>query len=782
MMKRNEWMLTIGIITAIIALFFYQTVFFGKTPFPGDIIVSDFQPWRSASYLGYAAGGIPNKAQYPDTIRQMYPWKTLAIESLKRGALPLWNPYNFSGSPLLANFQSAALYPLSMLYLVLPQIDAWTVLIVLQPLLAMLFTYMYSRKIGMGISASWLTSLSYGFSGFMAVWLEYNTIGHVILWLPLMLLSIEHLKDAPSKFWLLILTASHTCAVLAGHPQVYAYTLAFSLLYAIFRSHLRMLVYIAGFSALGVGIAGLQILPGIELIMNAARSPHDSGQVFAKILIRPWQMFSLPFPNLFGNPATRTYWPTDTFIGKVTTIGLVPLFFFLSALRKKDRIAAWYIFAAIITLILITSNPITHILYRIPIPVFTSSSPTLMSFLFAFTLSVTCGLGLDYWIHDKHSTKKLLIRTVEIIGLFLVLIVGTKLPITPELSLHAPVAIRALMYGAIISAAVIALFWIAIQFPKYRIHAVVLLLFIHAFDLFIFFNRFNPFVTKALVFPEHTTINRLKKKNLDRYWGYGTANIAANFGSQYHIYSPEGYDPLYPKWYGEFLYAYRTGALMEIFDDSTRSDAAISSEFGDGGLSDIKKQKILNALSVRYILDRVENAGSEKVYPPDRIKRLEAYDDWAIYENTQAAARAYIATDIISYSSPRNFSELFFAPHTSTTSAFIQKGAPVVSSNGGSAHIQLYEPEHIRIQTDSTSSGLLVLTDTYYPGWSASIDGKPAEIIRTNWTMRGVRIPNGIHTVTMTYTPKTVKYGAILSIFSLGATIISVLFLRKKTS
>lgn len=779
-MKRKEWIVLSVILAAITSLFFYQTLFFGKVPFPGDILVSDFQPWRSTPYLGYNAGGIPNKAQYPDTIRQIYPWKTLTVESLKHKQLPLWNPYNFSGSPLLANFQSAALYPLAFLYLLLSQIDAWTILIVIQPLLAVLFTYMYSRKIGMNPLASWLAAISFGYSGFMAVWLEYNTIGHVILWLPLILTSIEFLKTKPMPFWLGILAIAHTSALLAGHPQVYAYMCAFSIIYAIFRIKSDMWRYIFGFTILGIGIGSIQIIPGIELILNAARSPHDSGQVFAKILIQPWQIFSLPFPNIFGNPATRTYWPTDTFIGKVTTIGLVPLFFSLSSFRRKDYITTWYIFASGIILLLITSNPITYFLYRIPIPLFTSSSPTLMSFLFAFTLSITCGLGLDYWINDSHSIKKLIQRSAQVILFLGLMLIATRLPITPELSLHAPIAIRALLYGGLVCGAVLSLFWIAIQFPKYRTHAIILLLVLHVLDLFVFFNRFNPFVPKDLVFPQHVTIDKLKNTNTDRYWGYGTANIAANFASQYHIFSPEGYDPLYPKWYGEFLYAYRNGSLMELFDDTTRSDAAISSQFGDGGLSDTKKQKILSALSVRYILDRVENGSSEQTYPLSRINKIDAYDDWAIYENTQSSPRAYIATDIIVYKTSLDFADKFFSPKTSSTSAFIPADQKTITSYGGISHIQTYEPEHIRIQTDSTASGLLVLTDTYYPGWTAKIDGTPTQIIRTNWAMRGIIIPKGIHTILLTYAPKSVLYGILLSITSLGATIIWLLLLQRK--
>lgn len=782
-MKHREPLWVVTILGVIIAFFFYQTIFLGKVPFPGDILVSDFQPWRSTSYLGYGAGGIPNKAQYPDTIRQMYPWKTLAVESLKQGKLPLWNPYNFSGTPLLANFQTAALYPISVIYLFMSQINAWTVLVILQPLLAALFTYLYSRKVGMKAAGSTLAALSYGFSGFMAVWLEYNTVGQVILWLPCILLASEHLKEKPRAVWLGILAFTHASALLAGHPQVYAYTMMFSLLYAGFRVQKKMWGYIAGFTGLGIGIAGLQIVPGIELIMNAARSPHEFSNLFTKILISPMQLLSLPFPNFFGNPATRTYWPEDTFVGKVTTIGLVPLFFSFSAFRRKDALTKLFIRSSIVLLLLITSNPLTAILYRIPIPLITSSSPTLMAFLFAFSLAVTCGLGLDYWMTDSHSVKKLIRRTLEVGGVFVLLILATKLPLIPQLSGHAPVALRALVYGAMVSAATLGIFWVAIRLPKLRAPAIALLLIVHALDLFIFFNRFNPFVPVALVFPQHTILSYLRDKAPDRYWGYGTAGIPANFGAEYHIFSPEGYDPLYPKWYGEFLYGYRSGKPMEVFTNSTRSDAAISSTFGDGGLSDLNKQKILSALSVRYVLDRTENAGSEQTYPPAVVTPIHSFEEWRIFENLTASPRAYFADQIMIYKNAVEFGQIFFSPKTNMShTALLTEEVTGVPRNtlGGSAKILSYEPERLSIGTERDMAGLLVLTDTYYPGWQAVIDGNPTPIIRTNWTMRGVVVPAGNHTVTMTYAPKNSYYGAILSMISIGMTIIGLVIVSRK--
>jgi len=620
---KKELLRTFIILAAFLLLFFFPVITKGHIPFPGDILLSDFQPWRSASYEGFAPGGVPNKAQYPDVIRQMYPWKTLIIRALKDGRLPLWNPHNFAGTPLLANFQSQALYPFNIFYLLFSQSVAWTVLIALQPLLATVFTYLYMKKIKTNNQGSLLAALSYGFSGFMAVWLEYNTIGHVILWLPFMLLAVEHMRKRISIRWLAAFAGAVVMAFTAGHPQLFTYEILYVLLYTAFRLPRKISAYITATVVLGIGICGLQLIPSLELITHAARSPHDFSHFFTDILIQPWQMLSLAFPNIFGNPATRTYWLTDTFIGKVTTIGLIPLFFCLSSIRRKDWYSRWYIGAMLAITLLITANPITHILYWIPIPIITSSSPTLMSFLLSFSLAVFCGQGLDYWMSEPHSVRKFIRRTVQIVIVFAVLFTLSTFPAS-----YGGIIRKALLYGLAVSAATLILFWVAITRPTLRIRAITLLLVVHALDLFVFFHRFNPFVPVTFVFPDHPILSYLTRMSPKRYWGYGTAGIAANFASQYGIYSPEGYDPLYPAKYGEFLYSYRTGMLLSKFDNETRSDAAVVSSFGDGGLSDTKKVKVLRTLSVSEILDRTENAGTADIFPPDILTKEYTTADW----------------------------------------------------------------------------------------------------------------------------------------------------------
>ena len=77
----------------------------------------------------------------PDVVTQIYPWKHFVVSELKEGRMPLWNPNNFSGNPALANFQTAVFSPFTLLYFILPFIDAWSLTVLLQPLLAGIFTY-----------------------------------------------------------------------------------------------------------------------------------------------------------------------------------------------------------------------------------------------------------------------------------------------------------------------------------------------------------------------------------------------------------------------------------------------------------------------------------------------------------------------------------------------------------------------------------------------------------------------------------------------------------------
>ena len=177
------------ILIIFIVWFVFSSQYFlkGLSPFPSTYLLNNFDPWNAYDII---SGPVKNGAT-PHVITQIYPWKWLAIDSFKSGNFPLWNPYAFSGTPLLANYQSAVLSPFNLLYFVLPFVDAWSISILLQPLLAAVFMFFYLKSINRSEFASALGAIAFGFCGFITSWMMYGTLGFAILYLPLSLFAIE---------------------------------------------------------------------------------------------------------------------------------------------------------------------------------------------------------------------------------------------------------------------------------------------------------------------------------------------------------------------------------------------------------------------------------------------------------------------------------------------------------------------------------------------------------------------------------------------------------------
>src|SRR5690348_1001526 len=108
------------ILAAIVVVFFRQFFLQNLLPIPADTIVGLYNPYRDLYAKNYPRG-IPFKNfLITDPVRQQYPWRLESVLQEKMGQLPLWNPYQFAGSPLLANQQSAAFFPFNLLLFVLP--------------------------------------------------------------------------------------------------------------------------------------------------------------------------------------------------------------------------------------------------------------------------------------------------------------------------------------------------------------------------------------------------------------------------------------------------------------------------------------------------------------------------------------------------------------------------------------------------------------------------------------------------------------------------------------
>lgn len=792
---KNKKIWVAGLIFSFsIILFFYKTFFLRLLPFPGDLLLSEYTPWKNASYNGYAPGAIPSKAQYFDTLREFYPWRKLVKEEIENGRIPLWNPYNFSGTPLLANFQSAVFYPFNILSYTLPLPTAWTMEIVLQPLLGGIFTILYATSIGLSPIAAILVALLWNFSSFASVWLEFNSTWHAILWLPLLLYIVETSiqRKEVSLLSIGIMIFSIFSSITAGHPQDFINSFLFFSLYATLRLIFAPLqikekkdiaIFLLGGTMCGFLLASIQLLPTIELYAISSRSPHEYAFIIDNLLIKPYQLIMIAVQDFFGNPATRSYYLSDTYANRTLSIGVSGLVLAIVGFiySKKSWHMVFFIFSAVTVLCLTVQNPISAIFYRLQIPILSTATPTRMLFIFTLSLSVLAGYGIDAML-KKHLDNKVLLSVTACVIFFSFggLLVTSKIFPTFINPLSFSTSLRALIFSS--TFAVLAVMTLALPTKKLAQGMLIVIVFI---ELFYGFNKFNPFVPESTFFPTHPVFDYLLTKKIERYWGYGTAQIETNFATAYRVFSPDGTDPLNLFWYNQFVQSSRNGKLPIQFNHTNRSDALIVGGYGKLDLmQNTDRLRILDTLGVARILDRTENQSDQDTFPPSRFEQEKQFDGWTVMYNKNKAARFFLTTNIATYSSKEEFERKFFDPKFRPDTTVLLEKNPLQSSKPftapSSVSLVLYLPNTVTFESVTDTESILFLSDTYAPGWKAYIDGVPSQILRAQYAFRGVVVPKGNHTIVFSYEPFSFALGKWISLVTLFGVLAILTFIISK--
>ena len=151
----------------IVVLIFYSPLILKfYLPIPSDTIVGLYHPFRDFYAKDYPNGMPFKNFLITDPVRQTYIWKELSIDILKKKELPLWNPYEMSGKPLLANFQSSVFYPLNLILFISPFYFSWSMFIVFQSFLGGYFLYLYLKNQNINSNAILLGCITFIFSGF----------------------------------------------------------------------------------------------------------------------------------------------------------------------------------------------------------------------------------------------------------------------------------------------------------------------------------------------------------------------------------------------------------------------------------------------------------------------------------------------------------------------------------------------------------------------------------------------------------------------------------------
>ncbi|MEK7141524.1 MAG: YfhO family protein, partial [Patescibacteria group bacterium] len=220
--------------------------------------------------------------------------------------------------------------------------------------------------------------------------------------------------------------------------------------------------------------------------------------------------------------------------------------------------------------------------------------------------------------------------------------------------------------------------------------------------------------------------------------------------------------------------ASQDGKIVKTFTHINRSVAEIAPGYGTEDLPNNQyRLRIMDALAVKYILDRVENPKDDATFPPNRFTKIwDNSDGWSLYQNMHAAPRYFLADRIEYYSTDAEFESLFFSPGFNPKNTVLLENREksfinVLPANQKNVELISYEPNTVRFQTHADTPQLLYLSDTYDKGWKSSIDGKQAVTLKANFALRAVLIPAGSHTVVMNYLPDEFILGATVSLVGL---------------
>ncbi len=174
---------------------------------------------------------------FRDIHRWFYPMKYFLSTSMKNGSIPYWIPYQFCGTPFISDLQSGVFYPISFVFLLFSFPFSFNLFILIHFFLGFCFFYYFIRESGISRKSAILTGISYCFGGYTIA--TVNTLNHLstIIWLPAVLWSFSKAMRQKRISWYFVTTLFLCIAILGGEPQIFILIVALLFFYSLFPGY-----------------------------------------------------------------------------------------------------------------------------------------------------------------------------------------------------------------------------------------------------------------------------------------------------------------------------------------------------------------------------------------------------------------------------------------------------------------------------------------------------------------------------------------------------------------
>jgi hypothetical protein len=697
-----------------------------------------------------------------------YPARNFAAVAMAGGEIPHWNPFSFNGMPFLADIQKGVFYlPFTALtffvhdgYLNVYWVE---LVVILHYVLAGVCMFYLARSFGYKQMPALFAGTVYMLSGFMITHAIHQYMITLVAWYPLVLLLFRRaLTDGWRWTFMAALTLGFS--TFAGFPQLSLYLYFFLFIYflvELFALHpgkqifsrpaITMATKAALVIALSFGLALIQLLPTMEFAELTFRA-QITYQKATEGQFSWSQIITFLYPKFFGTagaagytyygPGTYWYyWETCMYVGvlPVLLIALAAIHF-----RKNRYVALFLGFVVFSVLYALGSNFFLHKFFFDYVPRFdTFRNPSRMGILLALGAAMLSGFALNTLLYNRAAagnaqTLKRVLFIVSGAGvlLYLLLVTGmlrSSFPFLADPTIRTTIERDALISLVVLLLSTSLLYGIigGKSILRWAGAGAAVLLFI---DLSLFGGSQNTSSTNPREYYEraraltdfikqdsHGDLVRVNSRNqqgmiMDR-----------NQGMMDQIMMMEGYTPLVLQ---RYLPPSRDWSQA---CDMMNAKYRVMPDEQRGGLTLTRAATYLPRAYMVYDARVIPDSASifrfmqSTAFEPSRTVVLEATPGLAISDTTYSA--------------------------------------------DWRATFETYKLNSMAIHVSTPRAGFLVMSEIYYPGWNAYVDGTQQTIMRANWNQRAIPLTAGDHRVEVRFEPASFRRGMWATLATLAVCI-----------
>lgn len=726
----------------------------GRVMSPADVLLTVY-PWKAI-----APEQIPANLLLWEVTYLVHPSLIYAAREIHEGRFPLWNPYASTGFPFFASPHTALLFPLNALAYLLPAPTALTLISILKLSTAGLGMYWFLRLLSVAPIAAVVGSVAFMLNGALVAWLQWP-FGSVMACLPWLFGATERLRQRGDLRGVAALAIAVAVSVFAGYPQAAFHAFLATGAYAACRAigtarWASFLVRFTTGAGLGVALASVQLFPFLEYLWASSAFAYRA-EWMPVVSLTPRHMITFLMPYYYGSPTGRDFWGLLNLNHITASVGLVPWVVLPAALVAWSRAETKFFFGlAALTGAMVYGVPlVTPAVASLPLLSLTITARIVS--LFAFSLCALGAIGLDAIGTAQRGPMNAIGARVKFIFVSMVVIafffVVANYPTLVRPAAKVSIFVQYLSFLFLLTLATLVVLRLLRErgTPLRWWLALVLVQVASVFPLPI---TSNPIVDARLFYPAPPALRFLQAESA-RDQGRVFLEGALNTGMLYGLFEAAGFDGM---------------TLRRV--EEVVSPAASSGLVGGGPLFVTTgfSSPVFDLLGIRHIL---VPPGAAKPAPHFSLE----YDgpDARIYRNPRAFPRAFLASRVRQCVDDTTALRLMREQLVDVREEVLLAAcdeAPAAGPRGSvsNAEMREYSPHRILIRAMSDSPAYLVLTDAWFPGWRAWVNGREQPVRRANHAFRAVWIPPGHHDVEFRYRPLSFQLGLALSLMAASIT------------